>query len=410
MTPFPVLLEPLLGKFGAYLVYLAIGFGFGYVLELAGFGNSKKLAAQFYFTEMTVLKVMFTAIVVAMVLIFGASAIGLLDVNLIWVNPTYLWPGIVGGAIMGIGFILGGFCPGTSLVALSTLKIDGVFFVLGAAFGIFLFGETVDQFAVFWNSSYMGRFSLDQLFGIPTGWVVLGVVFMALFMFWGSEQLERIFGGMDPSKAPRLRYAGAGFLIVLALAGLAIGQPTVEDRWERIATEKEAELAARDVQLQVGEVLHIMHDHRLKLVMLDVRDEAEFNLFHLVDAQNVQLDELSDLVPDLQLEPPNTVFLVMGNDELLAAEAWKILVAESVPNVYILEGGINGWLATFASDDTRIQPISHSVAEDELRFTFEAALGGAYHCSDPDPHEFEIEYEERLKLELKRGPTGGGCG
>lgn len=109
MAIFPLPLTELIGTFGAFLVYLLIGFAFGYVLEVAGFGNSKKLAAQFYFKEMTVLKVMFTAIIVAMVLIFAASAVGLLDYNLIWVNPTYLWPGIVGGLIMGVGFIVGGF-------------------------------------------------------------------------------------------------------------------------------------------------------------------------------------------------------------------------------------------------------------------------------------------------------------
>ncbi len=410
MTPFPVLLEPVLGKYGAYLVFLVIGFAFGFTLEIAGFGNSKKLAAQFYFTEMIVLKVMFTAIVVAMVLIYGASALGLLDVNLIWVNPTYLWPGIVGGIIMGIGFILGGFCPGTSLVALSTLKVDGLFYVLGVFFGIFVFGETVDLFDVFWNSSYFGRLTLDQVFGVPTGWVVLGVVFMALFMFWGSEQLERIFGGMDPSKAPKLRYVGAGVLIAVAIAGLLIGQPTVDDRWARIEEEKSAELAAREVQLQPGEVLHIMHDPRLKLVLLDVRGETEYNLFHLADAQHVPLDQMASIVSDLQLEPPNTVFLVMSNDELGATKAWKMLVASSVPNVYILEGGINGWLMTFVGEDTRIQPISGEVGEDELRFTFAEALGAAYHCAEPDPHEYNLEYEERLKMELKRAPTGGGCG
>jgi rhodanese-related sulfurtransferase len=410
MTPFPLPLEPLIGKFGTYLIFLAIGFAFGYVLEIAGFGNSKKLAAQFYFTEMTVLKVMFTAIVVAMVLIYGASAIGLLDVNLIWINPTYLWPGIVGGIIMGIGFILGGFCPGTSLVALSTLKVDGLFFVLGAMFGIFLFGETVDLFDVFWNSSYMGRFTLDTFFGIPTGWVVLGLVIMALLMFLGSEQLERIFGGMDPSKAPKLRYVGAGALVLVAAVGLLIGQPTVEDRWARIAPEMEIRLAAREVQLQPGEVLHLMHDHKLKLVMLDVREEAEYNLFHLADARHVPLAEVTSVVSDMQLEPPNTVVLVMSNDEIAATEAWKKLVSSSVPNAYILEGGINGWLAAFACEDSRIQPTGISGGEDELSFTFEAALGAAFHCADPNPDAYEIEYEERLKLELKRGPTGGGCG
>ncbi|HNB54573.1 MAG TPA: YeeE/YedE thiosulfate transporter family protein, partial [Anaerolineales bacterium] len=117
MAPFPLPLEALVGKFWMYVIYLIIGFAFGYVLEISGFAISPKLAAQFYFKDLTVLKVMFTAIIVAMVLIFGASAIGLLDYNMVWVNPTYMWPGIVGGLIMGVGFILGGFCPGTSLVA-----------------------------------------------------------------------------------------------------------------------------------------------------------------------------------------------------------------------------------------------------------------------------------------------------
>lgn len=409
MAPFPLHLNSLLGTAGTYLVYLAIGFAFGYVLEIAGFANSKKLAAQFYFRELTVLKVMFTAIIVAMVLIFAATGLGLLDLNLIWVNPTYLWPGIVGGLIMGVGFILGGFCPGTSLVALSTLKIDGLFFVLGAAFGIFLFGETVDQFATFWHSSYMGRFMLDEWLGVPTGWVVLGVVLMALFMFWGGEQLERIFGGLDPAQAPKTRYLGAAALVAAAVAVVAIGQPTTADRWARIEREKMAQLEAREVYLQPGELLNIYHDHQLKLVMLDVRSEADYNLFHLEDAIHVPLEQVGSVVEDLIQAPPNTVVLVMSNDERDATEAWKVLVAQSVPNVYILEGGINGWLRIFAEGDERIHFAGPAGAE-ELQFVFDAALGDRYPAAEPDPRHYHLEYEPRLKLEIKRGPLGGGCG
>ena len=324
MAPFPLYMEAAIGKLGAYLVFALIGFAFGFTLEIAGFGNSEKLAAQFYFKDLTVLKVMFTAIIVAMVGIFGASALGLLDINLIWVNPTYLWPGIVGGLIMGVGFIVGGFCPGTSLVAMATAKIDGLFFVLGAAFGILLFGETVDSFAIFWNSSYMGRFTLDEWLGVPTGWVVLGVVLMALFMFWGGEQLERIFGGKDPKSAPRGRYIGAGALVAVALVVLILGQPDTDDRWARIAPEREVQLAERQVQLQPGEVLDIMHDHQLKTVLIDVRDEADYNLFHLANARHVPMQDIQAIVEELHLEPANTVVLLMSNDETLATQAWKI--------------------------------------------------------------------------------------
>jgi len=195
MAPFD--LVALFGVTGSYLIYLGIGFAFGFVLESTGFGDSRRLAAQFYFSENRVLKVMFTAIVVAMTLVFWASALGLLDYEEIWVNPTYLWPGIVGGLIMGVGFILGGYCPGTSLVSMVTLKLDGIFFVLGIITGILAFGETVGYINEFWSSSFMGRFTLPELLGLSTGVVVFLAVIMALAMFLGFEWIRSAVYGKD---------------------------------------------------------------------------------------------------------------------------------------------------------------------------------------------------------------------
>ena len=409
MTTFPLPLTQLMGHWPAMVVFLLIGFSFGFVLEMAGFGNSKKLAAQFYFKDMTVLKVMFGAIVVAMVLIFAATAFGLLDYNLLWVNPTYLWPGIVGGLIMGAGFIIGGFCPGTSLVAAATLKLDGVFFVLGVIFGIFLFGESVSNFNLFWNSSYLGRFTIPEWLGLPIGVVVLLLVLMALFMFWGAEQLERIFGKKDPSKAPKWRYAAAGVLVLGALGLVAFGQPTNEDRWAQIAEEKQAMLDGREVQIHPGELLDLTHDNSLKVVMLDVRDEADFNLFHILDAQHVPLEELPDRIADLHFEPENAVFVAMSNDETAATEAWKMLVAESVPNVYLLEGGVNNWIATFGDDDLT-QNFNAGAGEDQLCYIFDSALGSGYAAAGPGAHTGELEYTPKVIMETKRAPTSGGCG
>jgi len=409
MTLFPLPLSQYFGHWGAYVVFLLIGFAFGYVLEISGFGNSRKLAAQFYFKDMTVLKVMFGAIITAMVLIFATSAIGLLDYNLIWVNPTYLWPGIVGGLIMGVGFIIGGFCPGTSLVGAATFKLDGVFFVLGVFFGIFLFGETVSNFNIFWNSSYMGRFTLPELFGLSTGVVVLLVVLMALFMFFGAEQLERIFGKKDPKKAPKWRYAAAGALIVGAVGLIFIGQPTNTERWTRFSSEKQVLLDDRAVQIHPGELLDLTHDNQIKVVMLDVREEVDYNLFHILDARHVPLDELGDIISDLHFEPANTVFVTMGNDETAATEAWKMLVAESVPNVYILEGGINNWIAIFGNDDLT-KTFNKGAGDDQLCYIFDSALGARNPAAEPDAHNLELEYTPKVKLEMKRAPTSGGCG
>lgn len=410
MAPFP--LETLFGKPAAYLIYLLIGMAFGAVLEMSGFGNSPKLARQFYFKEMTVLKVMFTGIIVAMLLIFWATALGWLNFNLIWVNPTYLWPGIVGGLIMGAGFIIGGFCPGTSLVAAATFKVDGIFFALGTLTGIFFFGETVQYFEDFWNSSYMGRFTLPELFGLPVGVVVLGVVLMALFMFWGAEKLEGIFGEKTQSAkaAPRKpMLAGAGVLGAAAVGLLLVGQPTTADKWLRVADTREAQLAARAVQIAPGELLTYIHNDKVIVKMLDVRDEANYNVFHLVGAKLTPLDSVPDLIPTLLTEPANTLFVVMSNDEALATEAWRTLVAESVPNVYILEGGINNWLDTFG-DSSVNAAVFNASGDETLRHAFTAAVGSAHPAANPDPHAVHVEYVPKVEMKLKQGPSGGGCG
>lgn len=410
MPPFPLPLESLLGPVGAYLAFLVIGFAFGYVLEISGFADSPRLAAQFYFKDLTVLKVMFTAIIVAMVLIFGASAFGLLDYNLIWVNPTYLWPGLVGGLIMGVGFVIGGYCPGTSLVAAATARVDGILFALGTAFGIFMFGETVDTFNVFWNSSDLGRFTLPELLNVPTGWVVVGVVFMALFMFWGGEKLESAFGGVDLNKAPKARYAGAAAIVGAAFVVLIAGQPTLEDRWARIEEESAAQLSNREVQIHPGELLDKLHDHRLNVQMVDVRPEADYNLFHISHAHHIPAADILESTEDMLLYPANTVWVVMSNDETAATDAWKSLTASGVPNVYILSGGINGWLDTFSKEDPGVIKMAAPMAEDQIHYQFPAAYGSRFNAASPEPHDYHLEYEPKIKLEIKRGPLGSGCG
>ena len=172
-------------------VALIIGIAFGFFLERGGLGNSRKLAAQFYFTDLTVFKVMFTAIVTAMLGIFWLTWLGILDLSLVYINPTYILPQLVGGLVFGMGFVVGGLCPGTSCVALATGRVDGLFLLGGIFFGIFLFGETFDYFYDFLYSTSLGSVTLPQMFGMPHGSVVLIIVIMALLGFVGAETLEK---------------------------------------------------------------------------------------------------------------------------------------------------------------------------------------------------------------------------
>ncbi len=414
-----------------YVVFGLIGFAFGFTLEMSGFGDSRKLAAQFYFTELTVLKVMFTAIIVAMVLLFGAAGLGILDFSQVWVNPTYLWPGILGGLIMGVGFIVGGFCPTTSLASASTGKIDGMFFMAGGFFGAFLFGETEKFFTEWYNhAGSLGRLTLMDVFNLPAGVIVLLVVLMALFMFWGSEQLERINSKRDLNKEPKLRYAGAAAIAILAVGVVVIGQPSLETMYNRTLinrtlTPEEAGLEPVKVQLSPSQVLAeryvqitpvelyaSIYDNSLKVVMLDVRSEVDYNLYHIRGAEHISIDELTTYSKDLVAHYlPNRVIVLMSNGETDATQAWQLMVASGVKNVYILEGGVNNWIAFFGQDDPAIQPASLTGTDETLDYVFPVALGDQYASCDPNPQEYEeLEYEPKIQLELRRDKSGGGCG
>lgn len=414
LFPLNAFLLPLSQNPWTYVVFGLIGFGFGFVLEISGFGNSKILAAQFYFKNLTVLKVMFGAIVTAMVLIFLSSALGILDFNLVYVPETHLWPGLLGGVIMGVGFIVGGFCPGTALVSASTFKVDGIVFSLGAAVGVWAFGETVQPVWNWWNNSgYYGRLTLMDVFHLPTGVVVLLVVLMALFMFWGGEKLEAKFGKKDLTKEPKLRYFAAASLVLVALVVLVLGQPSVTQKWVAVEAQKAPLLEQRAVQIHPGELLASLGDDKLNIIMLDVRGEADYNLFHIHGAVNIPLQNILSVVPALLTQSQtstSTVVVLMSNDETAATEAWKVLVAEAVPNVYILEGGINNWISVFGIEETAIHRQPTIAGDDQLRYIFEAALGDRYPAADPVPYEWTLQYTPKIQLQNRRGVSGGGCG
>lgn len=332
------------------LTFLAIGFAFGAVLEMAGFGDTKKLAAQFYLTEMTVLKVMFTAIVVAAVLVALAAGFGLLDMSRVFVNPTFLPSQVVGGLIMGVGFVVGGFCPGTSIVAASTLKVDGVVFVLGGLAGVALFGESVSSFAPFWLSGSMGRFTLPEWLGLSTGATVLLVVLVALGAFWAGERVERRFGAATARpRRPRLVWALAGSLVAAAAVLALRGDPTAEERWRWQPASVHQRLADRSVVASPAELVARRRETALRVDVIDLRPEREFNLFHVGGARRVALAALDapGEVRRMLEEPPSTITFLVANGEAEALEGWRRLASRGVQNVYVLEGGIQRWLELY---------------------------------------------------------------
>ena len=132
------------------IIAVLIGLAFGFILEASGFSSSRKL--------------------------------GWIDMGMLYVHPTYVWAAIVGGAIMGVGFVAGGFCPGTSLCAVAIGKLDAWVYVFGILIGVFIFSEAYTVFEDLYNGSFLGYITLMDNFDIPAKWIILGVTAIAFFV------------------------------------------------------------------------------------------------------------------------------------------------------------------------------------------------------------------------------------
>ena len=175
------------------LTAFLIGTGFGFALEQAGFSSSRKLAGMFYGYDTTVLKVFFTAAIVALIGSQFLNYLGLLNLNQVYVNEYYVTASIAGGVIMGAGFIMGGFCPGTGLSALSIGKVDAMVFVAGGFAGAFIFTETYPLIEGMATAQYKGPVKINESLGLSPGLFTLIMVAAAAVMFWIAELAEKKF-------------------------------------------------------------------------------------------------------------------------------------------------------------------------------------------------------------------------
>ncbi len=200
-----------------------IGFVFGFALFHSGFTDSRRIAWAFYFKDVSVPVVMFSAIATGMLGLWGLSLIGVLDISLVYMLPTYLLPMAVGGLLFGLGMVIGGYCPGTAAAAVATGKLDGLVFIVGFLLGSLVFGDFFPVWGDFYNSDYMGVFRLDQWMGIGLGTAVLLIVVIAVVSTLLMRQVQYHFWPtteVDPQRKEVLKLQG-GLIAIAALIALS---------------------------------------------------------------------------------------------------------------------------------------------------------------------------------------------
>ena len=276
-----------------FIIALIIGIGFGFALEQAGFASTKKLVGLFYGYDFTVLRVFFTAGVVAMVGVVLLNHLGLLDVSIIFINPTFLWAALVGGGIMGAGFIIGGFCPGTSACAAATGKIDGWAFIIGSFLGIFAFTEGYPLIKDLYMAGDMGDLLVFEMMGLSREMFGLIMVLGATGVFVMVHMIENRVNNRETKW--ELSAIKKNVLIVSVPTLIVLLVMITPTRGELMNTRIEEKIAAGECNPRLidGDKLafELMNNY-YHYNVIDVRSPGEFKAFHIPTAINIPLEEL----------------------------------------------------------------------------------------------------------------------
>ena len=323
-----------LGQDGALWLAPLLGLAFGFLLERAGLAHAPRLAGQFYFTDLTVFKVLFTALVTAMLGAFWLNRLGLLDIELVYIPETFVLPQAIGGVLFGAGFLLSGLCPGTSCVAAATGRWDGLAVIGGILVGVFAFNVGFDFFSPLFSATGLGRITLAQLAGVSTGWVVCALTVLALggFIVFGRLRRHDI--------APRTGGVRNRALLATA-ATLALAAVLFDFRSPAEASSPLAKTAPSERDyisaIDLGE--HIAEGDRTLRVM-DLRDEAAYEQFHIPGATRATLSDLA-----ASPVPSETTLVLYGNTAATAAQGQRVLRDRGHASVLILRDGLYEWIA-----------------------------------------------------------------
>lgn len=289
------LVPSIIGNEFNLVVALISGIGFGFILEQAGFSSTKKLVGLFYGYDFTVLKVFFTAGVTAMIGVLLLSHFGILDINLIYVNPTFLWSALLGGAIMGLGFVIGGFCPGTSVCAAAIGKLDGAAFVFGSALGVLVFAEAYPFFEKIYLAEAWGPVLVNDKLGMSRLVFAFLLATIAFVAFYAVRLIENKVNGTE-SKLPKKKVITYSSAIASAFVLLIIMAIT-PDKNQHLEARVKKEMAGKDFSgalVSADKLASKIVNNNYQINVIDLRSAEAFNAYHLPLAINIPAEKLNE--------------------------------------------------------------------------------------------------------------------
>jgi uncharacterized membrane protein YedE/YeeE len=429
---------------------LLLGVGFGFFLERAGFGTAKNLTSIFILRDFRVMRVMFSALLTAMLGSLLLDRLGWLDLSLVDYDPTYFWSMLVGGLIFGVGFYVGGFCPGTAVVAFVRGRWDAPAFLVGIMAGIYGFAllfEGVGQESWFLDFFAPKDATHQTLYGDGPAWPwALGITAIAVVAFMVLPPVERRFRlrsleeleGRDPPApepefrrrpnpalwnrlAPALAFCAA---LALALLEWEDTEPRVSgiSQTDAVTALDQAQSLSVDVWTLASWVLADSHasakGEPASSLVLDLRPAGSVPAVpgaqHLAGTSNSGLDAVAMAASWINDTLPqggrNTRFVLFGGGDP-QEEGLQLGLRRLGWQVYRLDGGVAAWERDLLGTTTEwpLPPMDAGDARD-ARQAITAWLGGS-RSELPPRLVFTGAVPPPIKVATAKakGAGGGGC-
>ncbi len=143
------------------LLGLLTGLVFGFLLQKGGVLRFDRQIGALLFRDMTIVKFMFSAILVGSVGFQLMSDAGLITLSHKALNVGAV---VIGGLLFGAGWAVAGYCPGTAVGALGEGRWHALFVIAGMLLGAALYAEAYPYFkdtVLVWKD--YGKVGLPQL-------------------------------------------------------------------------------------------------------------------------------------------------------------------------------------------------------------------------------------------------------
>jgi thiosulfate/3-mercaptopyruvate sulfurtransferase len=258
---------------------------------------------------------------------------------------------VVGGLIFGMGFVVGGWCPGTAAVGFVSGRFDALVFFAGAIIGVFLFNGFFSELEPLYSMKSPVADYIYAVAGMSFSQSALLVTVVAVLAFWFSELVEAKFDFSLVSARGNGLWGFSVVILLLASMNLLISHPSARALLSSGPDARKVLLMAEEGldRLAPETFAREKLSGQKRIAVVDVRSRAEYDTWHISGSVHLPL---SSIIDGLQRYREFDRIVICSDGNARSGQAWVALVAAGFKNVFILDGGLSGFV------DRILKPVS----------------------------------------------------